>query len=320
MIETVPEWTDRTFRVMGTRARVIVPTPAGALLDGAVEQARDHEARWSRFEPASELSLLNAASGPAVVPADTFALVARAVDAWVRTDGRFDPTGLAAVRAAGYDADFATVAAREPVPPAVTPADTPAGPLPGCAGIVLDPIVSSIRLPAGVALDLGGIGKGWTADAIVTDLLAAGAAGACVDLGGDVRVGGTGPHDGAWEVAFTDGDLADRFGRVRLGRGGVATSTTRRRRWQVGDETRHHLIDPQTGAPSCSGVASATVVAAETWWAEVLAKAALIAGVDDGLDLLARERVDGVLVTDAGTMHATAGFGAWCTSAPVTTG
>jgi thiamine biosynthesis lipoprotein len=316
MVETVPEWTDRTFRVMGTRARVIVPAAAAPRLDAAVDRARDHEARWSRFEPASELSLLNAATGPAVVPADTFALVARAVDAWARTDGRFDPTGLAAVRAAGYDADFATVAAREPAA-AVAPAP---GPLPGCGGIVLDPIVSSIRLPAGVALDLGGIGKGWTADAIVTDLLASGAAGACVDLGGDVRVGGTGPYDGAWDVGFTDADLGDRFGRVRLGDGGVATSTTRRRRWQVGDETRHHLIDPRTGEPSRSGVASTTVVAAETWWAEVLAKAALIAGVDDGLALLERERVDGVLVTDAGTVHPTAGFAAWCTTAPVTAG
>jgi thiamine biosynthesis lipoprotein len=289
---------------------------AAALLDGAEDRALDHQARWSRFEPASELSLLNAATGPAVVPSDTFDLVARAVDAWVRTDGRFDPTGLGAVRAAGYDEDFDAVAARGPVP---RTASAP-GPLPGCAGIVLDPVVSSIRLPAGVDLDLGGIGKGWTADAIVADLLAAGAAGACVDLGGDVRVGGTGPFDDAWEVAFTDAELTDRFGRVRLASGGVATSTTRGRRWQVDDEMRHHLIDPRTGAPSRSGVASVTVVAAEAWWAEVLAKAALIAGIDDGLALLARERVDGVLVTDAGAVHPTAGFAAWCTAAPVTTG
>lgn len=317
-MEIPREWTDRTFRVMGTRARILVPAEAAAMLDAAESRAREHEARWSRFVSTSELSLLNAASGPAVVPADTYALVARAVDAWARTDGRFDPTGLAALRAAGYDEDFAAIAARGPAP-GVTAAEPPIGPLPGCGGITLDPIVTSVALPAGVTLDLGGIAKGWTADVLVADLLAAGAAGACVDLGGDVRVGGVGPFGAAWEVAFSDPLLADRFGRVRLASGGVATSTTRRRRWEVDGEVRHHLLDPRTGAPSRSGVASVTVIASETWWAEVLAKAALVAGVDDGLVLVAREGVDAVLVTDDGAVHATAGFPAWCTAAPLTT-
>lgn len=301
---------------MGTRARVLVPADAAGTLDAAESRAHEHEARWSRFVPTSELSLLNAASGPAVVPADTYALVARAVDAWSRTGGRFDPTGLAALRAAGYDDDFAAVAARDPGPGAGGQVPAP-GPLPGCGAIVLDPIVASVALPPGVSLDLGGIAKGWTADVLVADLLEAGASGACVDLGGDVRVGGAGPFAEAWEVAFTDADLADRFGRVRLASGGVATSTTRRRRWEVDGEVRHHLLDPRTGAPSDSGVASVTVVASETWWAEVLAKAALVAGIEDGLALLADEGVDGVLVADDGAFHPTPGFAAWCTGAAV---
>lgn len=299
---------------MGTRARIVVPVDAVDALDAAETRAREHEARWSRFVPTSELSLLNAARGPVVVPADTFGLVARAVDAWSRTDGRFDPTGLVALRSAGYDEDFEAVAARDP---GETGVGAPVAPLPGCGGITLDPIVTSITLPPGVALDLGGIAKGWTADVLVADLLRAGAAGACVDLGGDVRVAGAGPFAGAWEVGFTDDDLAARFGRVRLADGGVATSTTRRRRWVAGGEARHHLLDPRTGAPSRSGVASVTVVASETWWAEVLAKAALVAGIDAGSALLAREGVDGVLVDDAGAVHVTAGFDAWCAPAPV---
>ena len=69
------------------------------------------EAKWSRFRPETELSLLNAAGGgrPVVVSAVTFALIARAVDAWRRTGGAFDPTGLDAIRAWGYDRDFAEV-------------------------------------------------------------------------------------------------------------------------------------------------------------------------------------------------------------------
>ena len=44
----------------------------------------------------------------------------------------------------------------------------------------------------------------------------------------------------------------------------------------------HHLIDPATGAPADRGVVAVVAQADEAWWAEGVAKAALVAGVDDG--------------------------------------
>jgi len=92
-----------TFRVMGTTAHVVV-------LGGGpgVEQCRrrlgELERRWSRFLPDSELSRLNDAAGSGVqVSPQTAALVDRAVRAWRATSGRFDPTVLHALRAAGYE-------------------------------------------------------------------------------------------------------------------------------------------------------------------------------------------------------------------------
>jgi thiamine biosynthesis lipoprotein len=164
-----------------------------------------------------------------------------------------------------------------------------------------------------VHLDLGGIGKGYAADRIVAALIEAGATGVCVDLGGDVRVAGDGPFDGAWTVEFRDDTLAARYGAIRLASGAVATSTTRLRRWTRGGETRHHLLDPATGRASTSGVASVTVVGADAWWAEVLAKAALLAGPAAGVATLTAEGVDGVLVTDDGEVRATPAFAGWCT-------
>jgi thiamine biosynthesis lipoprotein len=115
------------------------------------------EARWSRFRPDSELCRLNASAGhPVILSDETFALVAAAVDAWLLTAGRFDPTVLGALTAAGYDRSFELVApeapaTREPMPP-----------VPGCAGIALHRGTGLVLLPAGVALDLGGIAKGHT--------------------------------------------------------------------------------------------------------------------------------------------------------------
>src|SRR3954447_24763877 len=100
-------WADRSFRVMGTTARLLASGGAPEAMDRAEDTLHGLEARWSRFLPESELSLLNAAGGgrPVVVSAGTFALIARAVDAWRRTGGTFDPTGLDAIRAWGYDRD-----------------------------------------------------------------------------------------------------------------------------------------------------------------------------------------------------------------------
>ncbi len=308
MAPGIRDWDDRSFSVMGTHARVVLRGPDG-LTAMAEARLRELERRWSRFLPDSEISRLNRAAGRRVrVAPDTFAVIARAIDAWRRTDGRFDPTGHDAIVRLGYDRDFAAMQ------PGSEAGDVthPSLPLPGCADIELDRIVGAVRLPPGVALDLGGIGKGAAADLVVAELLAAGSMAVCVDLGGDVRVAGPGPVDGAWEVGFEDLGLAERYGRIRLRDGAVATSTTRKRRWSRGATTMHHLLDPATGGPAATGVDSVTVIAGEAWWAEVLAKAALVDGADAGHDRLRREGVEGVLCLNAPDVMATEGFCDWC--------
>ena len=71
----------------------------------------------------------------------------------------------------------------------------------------------------------------------------------------------------------------------------------------------HHLIDPATGAPARRGVAAVVAQADEAWWAEGVAKAALIAGVGAGIDLLERLGVAAVVVDDDGTCHSTSRLG-----------
>ena len=63
-------------------------------------------------------------------------------------------------------------------------------PAPGCGAIEVDEALGAVRLPPGVRLDLGGIGKGRAADLIHRQLLEE-VEGACVNLGGDLRVGET---------------------------------------------------------------------------------------------------------------------------------
>ena len=81
-----------------------------------------------------------------------------------------------------------------------------------------------------------------------------------------------------------------------------------RRVWGPPSDRRHHLIDPANGLPARSGVAAATVIAAEAWQAEVVAKAAFVAGVPEGLFVLASTGTEGLLVGDDGSAYPSAGF------------
>ena len=298
------------FRAMGSDAHVIVVggPPGGA--EAARGRIDDLERRWSRFLPDSEISGLTRRAGEWVtLSPDSRLLVERAVDAWRLTVGRFDPTVLGAVIRAGYDRSFELLG---PVG-----ADTPSPLAIGAAGIEVDG--DRVRLPAGVGFDPGGIGKGLAADVVVADTLAAGAAGVCVNLGGDLRVAGQAlDHPSAWTVAVEHPAAPGPLALLGLHDGAVATSTTLRRRWTgAGGEVRHHLIDPWTGAPSTSDLTLAAVVAGEAWVAEVLAKAVLLRGSERAFDLVAGLGADALTVDRSGAVRATPGLGAFLGGTPL---
>jgi hypothetical protein len=107
---------------------------------------------------------------------------------------------------------------------------------------------------------------------------------ALVNCGGDLRVIGTPPDDDVWHVAIEDPQRRDvHLAMVDLLDGGVATSTSLRRRWTADDGTvLHHLIDPATGLPAHRPWTQVTVVAGSAWWAEVLTKVVFLDGeLDD---------------------------------------
>jgi thiamine biosynthesis lipoprotein len=260
---------ERRFRAMGSDAHVVVVGPE-RLASRAEQRVADLERRWSRFDERSEISALNRHAGdPVLVSHDTVELVERAVEAWRLTHGWFDPTVLGALERAGYDRSF------DEIERSGTTNGTSARHA-GAAGIEI--VAGAVRLPAGTGFDPGGIGKGLAADIVVDELRAEGAEGACVNLGGDVRVDGVSPTGDAWTVAIEHPALVPAETRVGLQRGAVASSATLRRRWKVGDEVRHHLIDPTTGLPSWTTLSFATVVAGHAWTAEVLAKTLVLRG------------------------------------------
>lgn len=307
-----------TFRTMGAAARIAVPDASAALISDAVTHLAALEQRWSRFVATSEISLLNESPElPAMVSADTAALVDMARIAHEQTDGWFDPTVLPALIDAGYDRSHELLhpaasggAAPTAVPgPAVAPGAAPR--LPSDA-LFVDRDLGLVHLGAGHRIDPGGIGKGLAADVTAGLLRSRGASWAQVELGGDVRVAGASPHGAVWPVHVADPfDAHGVLTTLEVPEGGVATSSRLRRRWTHSGSEQHHLIDPRTRRPSTTPLVAVTVVAGETWWAEVLAKAALLAGPGPGSALVERHGAAAVLVHDDGSVQAAGPIEPW---------
>lgn len=138
--------------------------------------------------------------------------------------------------------------------------------------------------------------------------MAAGAAGVCLNMGGDVRALGRSPEGDGWTVAVEHAYASTPIATIGVADGAVATSTTLCRRWTVDGETRHHLIDPRTGEPSDTDLDYVTVIAGTAWVAETLAKAVLVRGSAHPFDLIDGSGAHALVVHDDGAISVSNGF------------
>ena len=176
--------------------------------------------------------------------------------------------------------------------------------------LLVQQVESSVRAAKqhGLGHDLGD--PGLAADLVAVEVMAAGADGVCINLGGDLRVLGTSAN-GSWTIAIEHPFFDEPIARVGLDYGAVATSTTLNRRWLIGEDERHHLIDPRTGRPSTTDLTLATVVAGEAWIAEVMAKAVLLRGSVRAFDLVDEKQAAALVVNRDGAMLTSEGFAAY---------
>ena len=214
---------------------------------------------------------------------------------------------LGAVIRAGYDRPFGDLGAH--------PAPGLSHLLLGCSDIEIDG--NAIRLPAHTGFDPGGIGKGLAADMVATEMIDAGADGVCVNLGGDLRVIGAAAQGDGWTVAVEHPWADEPVAHVGLRDGAIATSTTLLRRWQIDDETLHHLIDPGPARPSDTDLASVTVVAGTRGPPRSSPKAVLLRGSSHPFDLIGGLSVEALAVDDTGRILTSAGFSDYLGADPV---
>jgi len=265
---------------LGTSAQVVVTEPGRLALATAAARRLLAEMDFaaSRFRADSELTRLNCADGAWVAVSPLFARALRvAIDAAEWTDGLVDPTVGAALIDCGYDRTFSLLAPTGPVSVGVRE-------VPGWRTIELDRDRRA-RVRRGTLVDLGATAKALAADLCATEAVSMAECGVLVNLGGDISVEGPAPH-GGWAVTVTDlSDLTRSSTEgpsqtVRVSTGGLATSSTRARRWRRGGSEMHHLIDPRSGAPAAGPWRTVSVAATTCTLANTASTAAIIAGID----------------------------------------
>ena len=344
---------------MGTRVDIIGWGGDGmAIVNAVVGVVARHEDMWSVFRPSSEVSRLNdavastgggggasrcgadsAQAGPGlVVSEETDRLLRDALALAEATGGAFNPLIGPLVAAWDVKAMRAAYVAGVPLPPAPSERVVEAALRASSWGLLSrvgerrwvmgDPGESAggVNVPS-PRLDLGGIAKGYTADACRDLAVAMGARGVLVSVGtSSVSVFGTradgspwraglrDPHGGPTSVAgvvelpaggmaslSTSGDNLGPLGGVRAvcagsAAGPVAGSVEDRRARETSRETStgggrvfdHHIIDPRTGYPASAGVRQVSIVASSGVLAEALSTALLVDPSIDVPDVVAR--------------------------------
>ena len=275
--------TERTFRALGTTATVVVTVRSSA--DEAESILREEleaiDRACSRFRPDSELAYLQACAGRTVeVSPLLFEALDVAYSVAARTHGAVDPTVGRAVEALGYDRDFEQIRSR----PLRT---TDLGPAPGFRHLHLDHTRGTARIPKGVRLDLGSSAKALVADKAAAHIAQRLDSGALVSIGGDIAVAGKPPPEG-WAIGIavdsaTGPDDVDQVVAIR--QGGLASSSTEIRAWQMGSAQVHHIVDPATGRSSSPYWRLVSAVGASCVDANALSTAAVVWG-DQALERL----------------------------------
>jgi len=299
----IPEKVTGEDHAMGTHlAYASFTTPAldaarlHALFDAATAEVRRLEKLMTTWDPASEVSQINAAAGqhPVAVGPETFDVIHEAVHASEISEGCFDITFETLHGLWKFDQDL------DPHPP--TAADVKAKvKFVGYRHVKLDAAAHTVFLDEShVRIGLGGIAKGYAVDKAAKVLLDAGMTSFYVQAGGDLYTHGTKPDGSPWQAGIRDprGPEGDYFAMMPVIDHAFSTAGDYERSYIVDKKRYHHIIDPRTGYPATAS-RSVTIWAPTALLADEIDDAVFILGPEKGLKLVESLEGVGAVIVDA---------------------
>ena len=267
------------------------------------------EAKFSRFQPTSLVSRINAAAGTEWVAVDDEMehMLKLADDLHRRTHGILDPTLLPLLRVW----DWKQVHLKLPQATEVQAALA----LTGWQKVQRRP--GAVRLPeVGMGLDFGGFGKEYAVDYLAKIARQHGITDALIDLGRDIfAMGGNGRHP-FWHVGIEDGcKPGECWGGLAVSDRAVSASGDYARHFTHDGVRYGHILDPRTGWPVSNGMRAVTVIAPSCLEAGVYSTAVFVLGPRDGLHLASLARGVEVCAQSESGIEGSRDFGKWLVKA-----
>jgi FAD:protein FMN transferase len=269
---------------MGTimRHKAFGPNAEESLAVVNIEVSR-LERLLSRFLPDSDIWRINASAGvnSEKVSHETFEVLSRAVQYSMNFPGCFDVTIEPLVNLWSNSKKSL-----------IQPGDLSIKdllPLVNYRDLILDPFEMTAGLRYfGQSIDLGGIGKGFAGDKILEVFKRFDITSAYSNLGGNVVTLGAKPNGTPWHVGIQHPRQEHKLiGSVAVVNQSVVTSGDYQRFFTDNQGKRcHHILDPNTGYPSDSGLISVSVVEENSMAADALSTILFVAGLQKGLEIL----------------------------------
>jgi thiamine biosynthesis lipoprotein len=246
-------------------------------VDKAFAQIERIQSLMSVHDPDSELSRVNTGAllRPVQVSSETFAVLERGLDLARASEGAFDFT-------------IAPILARWGLLPAHLRRRAQ-----GNWRDVLLQRGNRVRFARSLAIDLGGIAKGFAVDAAIASLRASNITSASINAGGDLRV--FGPDSSCIHLRHpVSGQPTSNL--ISLRNAALATSSPcfTRRQWR--GRTISHLINPRDHQAITTGI-SVSVRSSECWLADALTKVVLNAGATTAIRLLKAHHAEALIIS-----------------------
>jgi FAD:protein FMN transferase len=294
------------FRALGTHCSIKFQQPdeqkALTFAADALGWLGRFEAKFSRYQPQSLVSKINAASGAWIaVDEEMEHLLTLADDLYHRTDCILDPTMLPLLRVWDWKKAHLQLPEASDIKAALA--------LTGWGKVERRP--GAVRLPlAGMGLDFGGFGKEYAVDYLARMAHQSGIHHALIDLGRDIYAhGGNGTHP-FWHVGIEDGKQPGQcWGGLAVSDHAVSASGDYTRYFSHNGTRYGHILDPRTGWPVTNGMRAVTVIAPSCLEAGAYSTAIFVLGTETGLHLASLARSVEVCVQTESGIDGTRGFG-----------
>ena len=274
---------------------------AQAALQEAEECIQQVEGLWSVTDEDSEIYQANHSGGqPVTVSEETAEIISFALEMAQRTGGALDPTIYPVLTAWGFTTDSKQVPSQQQIAQLLEQV--------GYDRIQLNG--TELTVPDGMELDLGAVGKGYTADLVTEILRRHGVSSALISLGGNIQAIGSRPDGSDWRLGIRAPWESGNLGVLTVSDAAVVTSGGYENYFD--DEQGNiywHILDPSTGYPADSGLQSVTIVGREGKMCDALSTALFVMGAQSA-EQYWRENggFEMLLVTDSGEILITEGI------------